>query len=80
MVLEFNTVRRKTGFIEVQSLNLRMMYFLRGCLTWMMTEIMSRMTTRPQVTPIMVRLVLSSVSRMLCFLFSGYGNTTERNV
>lgn len=33
---------------------------------------MSRMTTRPHVTPIMVRLVLSSVSRMLGFLFSSF--------
>lgn len=35
---------------------------------------MSRMTTRPHVTPIMVRLVLSSVSRILGFLFSSLTN------
>lgn len=54
------------------------MYFLRGCLTWMMTEMMSKMTTRPQVTPIIVRLVWSRVSRMLAFLFSNWGDNIER--
>lgn len=39
----------------------------------MMTEMMSRMTTRPHVIPMIVRLVLSSVSRMLAFLFSVSG-------
>lgn len=42
-----------------------------------MTEMMSRMSTRPQVTPMMVRLVLSRVSRMLCFLFSAHGDTAQ---
>lgn len=44
-----------------------------------MTEMTSRMTTRPQVTVMMVMLVLSSVSRMLAFLFSSRGDNTQRN-
>lgn len=40
----------------------------------MTIEMMRRMTTRPHVTPIMVRLVLSSVSRILGFLFSSLTN------
>lgn len=55
-----------------------MMYFLRGCLIWMMTEMISRITTKPQVIPMMVRLVLSRVSRMLAFLFSGYGDKYKK--
>lgn len=62
---------------SVGGTNLRMMYFLRGCLTWMMTEMMSRMKTRPQVTPMMVMLVLSRVSRIEAFLFSGGVNGVQ---
>lgn len=46
----------------------------------MMTEMMSKMTTRPQVTPMMVRLVLSRVSRILAFLFSSLEDKTDRPI